>query len=230
VTCGPTCLMQVYRYHGDDTSYEAIAGSVRRNADGGTLAVFLGLAALEHGWNARITSWNYRIFDPTWAGLATPALRNKLRERAGAVEDLKLRGALHAYDDFLRDGGEVRFALDLAPDLLVRAIDEGRPILTGLSSTHLYRHVRERPHDNVNDDVRGEPMGHFVVVAGYAQGGQTFFVRDPHRDVPFSRTGRYAVPAQRLVNAILLGDATYDAVLLETWPTSPPRRRRRPPA
>jgi hypothetical protein len=226
VTCGPTGLMQVYRYHGDATPFGQIRRAVRRNADGGTLAVFLGLAALEHGFHARIASWNLRIFDPTWRHLEPSALRNKLRERAGAVHDTKLRSALHAYDDFLRDGGEVVFGIDLTPRLLMRIIDRGHPILTGLSSTHLYQQVRERPEDNVDDDIRGEPMGHFVVIAGYARGGATFYVRDPHRHVPFNRSGRYAVGAERLISSILLGDSTYDAVLLELWPRGGAARAR----
>jgi Peptidase_C39 like family len=226
VTCGPTCLLQVYRYYGDEEPFGRIARSVRRNADGGTLAVYLGLAALERGYRVRITSWNLRVFDPTWTHLAPGALRNKLRERAAAVRSAKLRDLVHAYDDFLRDGGEVSFGIDLTPGLLTRAIDRGHPMLAGLSATHLYRRVRERPHDNVDDDIRGEPMGHFVVVAGYTQGGATFLVRDPHRDAPLSKTGRYAVPAQRLTNAILLGDSTYDAVLLELWPERGPAGRR----
>lgn len=81
VTCGPTCLLQVFRYFGDLTSFQEIVEVVKRNEDGGTLAVHLGAAALMHGYEARIYSWNLRIFDPTWRGLETGALRAKLRAR-----------------------------------------------------------------------------------------------------------------------------------------------------
>jgi hypothetical protein len=36
--------------------------------------------------------------------------------------------------------------------------------------------------------------------------------------VPATPDGRLTVSAERLINAILLGDVTYDAVLLELWP------------
>ena len=88
----------------------------------------------------------------------------------------------------------------------------------GVSATHLYRHVRERPVSNVDDDVGGSPMGHFLVLSGYLQGGRTFEVRDPQREDTFRRGGRYRLSFERLANAILLGDATYDAVLLELEP------------
>lgn len=223
VTCGPTCLMQVYRHFGDLTPYREIADAVRVNGDGGTLIVHLAAAALHQGYRVRVHSWNYRLFDPTWRRLETGALRARLRARAAWTRDPKLREALEAYDGLLCDGGSVRFGTDLTPGLLARLLDRGHPLLVGLSSTHLYEHVRERPHDNADDDLRGQPMGHFVVLAGYARGARSFAVVDPHHDIPFSRTGRYRLAAWRLVNAILLGDVTYDAEVLELWP-----RKRRP--
>jgi hypothetical protein len=70
----------------------------------------------------------------------------------------------------------------------------------------------------MDDDVRGEPTGHFVVISGYEQWGRRLVVRDPFEHVPTSEDGRLVDDAERLTNAILLGDVTYDAVLLEVWP------------
>ena len=50
------------------------------------------------------------------------------------------------------------------------------------------------------------------------QRGRRFTVRDPSAHAPTDRQGRVGVEAHRLINAILLGDLTYDAVLLELWP------------
>ena len=66
--------------------------------------------------------------------------------------------------------------------------------------------------------MRGEPPGHFVVITGYEHWGRAFSLRDPSAHVPVAEDGRQVVDAQRLTNAILLGDLTYDAVLLELWP------------
>jgi hypothetical protein len=73
-------------------------------------------------------------------------------------------------------------------------------------------------HELVEDDVAGDAVGHFVVIVGYEHWGRRFSVRDPSAHVPLSPDGRQVVEAQRLINAILLGDLTYDAVLLELWP------------
>ena len=221
VTCGPTCLRKVYSFYGLDTTLDDVVASLERNEDGGTLAVFLGISALKRGFRARIYSYDLRIFDPTWFGLAPEALAKKIDARFPYLDDVKRLQAAHAYIRFLEMGGELRFD-ELTPALLKSIIDREHPVLAGLSATYLYRYSRERwdtltgrPRD---DDVRGEPTGHFVVISGYEQWGRRLVVRDPFEHVPNSDDGRLIVSAERLTNAILLGDVTYDAVLLEVWP------------
>ena len=216
VTCGPTCLLQVLRFYGDETSFEGVQAVTPRNPDGGTLGVFLGTAARRLGLAARIWSYNLRVFDPTWAALEPLALRAKLLQRAGAVPKPKLPEACRAYADFLDSGGELSFE-ELSADVLDAALARGHPVLCGLNGTYLYGLPRERPDDNEYDDVAGHPVGHFIVICGRDDAGR-FLVRDPASDVPFSDDGRYAVEPQRLIHAILLGIVSYDAVLLELWP------------
>ena len=91
-------------------------------------------------------------------------------------------------------------------------------MLSGLSATWLYGHMRERPHDNEYDDVKGEPVGHFVTICGYVARGERFLVVDPSPHAAYGRNGRYTVLADRLIHSILLGDVTYDSVLLELDP------------
>ncbi|MGE3636234.1 MAG: C39 family peptidase, partial [Sandaracinaceae bacterium] len=103
-------------------------------------------------------------------------------------------------------------------DLLKTWIARGRPIISGLSATYLYGIARDDPDTNVADDVGGEPAGHFVVIAGYREGGRRFVVSDPYKANPMAATQRYEVEERRLLNAILLGDVTYDGVLLMVDP------------
>jgi hypothetical protein len=215
VTCGPTCLMQVLRFYEDPTPFERICELTPRNPDGGTLAVNLALAARAMGYAARVHSANLRIFDPTWDGLDPAALGDKLRQRAAAVSKPKLQAACLAYARLIEEGGQVVFP-DFTPRLLLDILERGHPVLCGLNATYLYRQARLRPDDNVEDDVAGDSLGHFVVICGHEEG--RFWVRDPAQQVPFSPDGRYDVQARRLLNAILLGIVSYDAVLLEVWP------------
>lgn len=221
VTCGPTCLAQVYRYYGFDKSLQQIIGETPRNPDGGTLAVYLAQSALRNGFGATIYSYNLRVFDPTWRRLNARELARKLDRRLEVAETPKLKRALHAYSQFIELGGRIQFR-ELTKELLVDLLDRRRPVLCGLSATYLYR--RKREHGKRYDDVRGMPVGHFVVICGYYPRTDRFMVRDPASHIPFSRSGKYTVDAQRLVTAILLGDVTYDADLLVL---SPPKQRDR---
>jgi len=218
VTCGPTCLLSVLRYYGDQTSFAQLLELTPTNPDGGTLAVFLGQVARALGYRARLYSYNYRVVDPTWSELAPSEVRARLLRRAEVSPKPKVQAACRAYAEFLAAGGELAFA-DLSPELLVGALERGHPVLCGLSATYLYEQPRERPDDNATDDVGGDPVGHFLVICGYAAGGARFSVRDPFSHVPATdESGSYAVEARRLLNAILLGIVSYDAVLLEVWP------------
>ena len=220
VTCGPTCLKKVYHFYGRDVPLEQVLEGVDRDQEGGTLAVNLAIAALGRGFRARIISYNLRLFDPTWARLGREGLIEKLRLRIPHLRDAKSERAARAYVQFLEAGGEMAF-VELTPRLLKGILDSNRPILSGLSATYLYRMPRERhdpkTHELLDDDVAGDPVGHFVVISGYSQRGRRFTVRDPSAHAPTDRQGRVEVEAQRLINAILLGDLTYDAVLLELW-------------
>lgn len=222
VTCGPTSLSGVYQFYGDAFDVSQVIEKLERLEEGGTLAVFLGISALQRGYAARIYSYDLRIFDPTWFELASDALKKKIVARLDHLKDEKRRRAATAYIDFLEMGGELAFE-ELTPTLFKSIIDRGHPILAGLSATYLYRFARERwdadKGKHVDDDVRGEPTGHFVTISGYDHWGRRLSVVDPSEHVPACANGRVTVDSDRLINAILLGDLTYDAVLLEVWPS-----------
>lgn len=211
VTCGPTCLAKVYRYYGYEKPLDDIIAETPRNPDGGTLAVNLGISALKNGFRPALYPFGLQIFDPTWRRLPRRELIKKLERRYQAVSGRRFRRAVSAYIAYLNLGGRIVFR-EPTIGLLVGLLRRGHPILTGLSATHLYRTPRE--YEERYDDVRGDPTGHFVVISGYHPGQNKFVVVDPFENVPFNKSGKYQVAAERLIAAILLGDVTYDAVLL----------------
>lgn len=211
VTCGPTCLHAAYGFFEDPPPLEQIIREVQSLEGGGTLAVMLGCHALERGYRATIFSYNLRIFDPTWFALDREELARRLRARIEAKEGKKLKEAAGAYLRFLDLGGEVLMR-DLSGGLIRGFLDEGLPILTGLSATYLYQAPREL--GTRDDDIKGEPQGHFVILAGYEEGGRQVLVADPLGGTQWVESTFYPVPMERLVTAILLGVLTYDANLL----------------
>lgn len=215
-TCGPTCLHAVYRHFGDDLSLAEVIDQIERLDHGGTLDVFLANHALERGYRATIHTWNLEVFDPTWFAEPNTDVTAKLREQLTAKRREKLRIATRGYLAFLGAGGKLRLD-DLNRDLLRRLLADGHPVMTGLSATYLYRSAREWGPEDTEDDIRGEPVGHFVLLTGYDRKSREITVADPTSPNPRG-SQRYRVHIDRVIAAILLGALTYDANLLVIRP------------
>lgn len=216
VTCGPTCLHAVYRHFGREQALAALIDEIQRLDHGGTLDVFLANHALRGGYRATIYTYNLGVFDPTWFEAAGADLAGKLRAQAAAKTDPALKTATRGYLEFLERGGELRFQ-DLTRALLRKLLAGNRPVLTGLSSTYLYRSMREYGPDDADDDIRGEPAGHFVVLAGYEADKREIRIADPLFPNPHG-SHYYSVGIDRVIGAILLGVMTFDANLLVIRP------------
>lgn len=218
LTCGPTCLHAIYRYFKDPVPLDDVIAEVPRFAGGGTLAVNLANHALRRAYRALIVTYNLTVFDPSWFTGDRPDLAERLRAQAVAKSDPKLSEATEAYLEFLRLGGELAMD-DLSPGLLRRWLEQRRPILTGLSATYLYRSAREIGDEKLSeDDVRGVPTGHFVVLCGWDAAERKVRVADPYQDERGSYEPIYWLPVERVINSILLGVLTYDANLLVLEP------------
>jgi hypothetical protein len=221
-TCGPTCLHAIYRYFGDTIPLDQVIREVPSLRGGGTLAVMLGNHALARGYKASLYTYNLIIFDPTWFRPGVD-LREKLRMREQFASHGKQKLAIRHYVRFLEQGGRIRYE-DLSRGLLRHFLKAGLPILTGLSSTYLYRSMRVA-EDEKDDDIRGEVQGHFVVLSGYDQVAHTVLVADPYSQNPLAGTTTYVTDMDRLIAAILLGVITYDANLLIIEPPAGKKAR-----
>lgn len=224
-TCGPTCLHAVYSYYGDHIPLTQVIQETQAFEGGGTLAVMLGCHALRRGYDVRIFTFNLQVFDPSWfndEGYLREELdlEEKLRAQIAAKPKEKLRLACESYIEFLKLGGKLRME-DLNANLIRRYLKQSIPVLTGLSSTYLYRERREIQATCTPDDVAGLPSGHFVVLCGYDSVERTILVADPFFPNPLSANFKYEVSLDRAVCSILLGILTYDANLLIVRPSQP---------
>ena len=216
-TCGPTCLHAVYRFWGEDEPIAEVIARMWRMLQGGTFAVYLGCDALKRGYRARIYTYNLEVFDPSWFTRPRVDLADRLKQQREAKDEARLHYATAGYLEFLSLGGRLRFA-NLSQNLVRRILECGFPILTGLSSTYLYRAVREFGPDDTKDDVRGLPTGHFVVIAGWDPFRRRVLVIDPYEPNPYGRSHEYWLSVDRVIAAILLGIVTHDANLLVIYP------------
>jgi hypothetical protein len=140
-----------------------------------------------------------------------------LRQQEVKANDLRLVHATNGYLEFLRLGGMLRF-VDLSAELIHGILRRRLPIITGLSSTYLYRAPREYGMQSVSDDVAGLPAGHFVVLAGYNAERASLLVVDPYQPTPYGPSLAYWIGAERVMGAIMLGIVTHDANLLVVHP------------
>jgi len=215
-TCGPTCLHAVYRYWGEDARLAEVIARTHRMTHGGTFAIFLACDALRQGYQAIIYTYNLTVFDPTWFAPGVD-IAERLQRQRKVKPDARLQHVTEGYLEFLRLGGRLRLT-DLSRPLIRGLLRRNLPIITGLSSTYLYRAAREYGPNDVPDDIRGLPAGHFVVIAGYDRKKRSVLVADPYGLHPYSPLHEYWVSIDRVIGAVLLGIVTHDANLLVIYP------------
>jgi hypothetical protein len=221
-TCGPTCLHAVYRYWGETEPLGQVIERNYRMEHGGTYAVYLACDALRKGYRATIYTYNLLVFDPTWFGRRGVDIAEKLgRQLEVKMERRRFQQVTPGYLEFLSLGGRLRF-VDLSPGLIHRILRRRMPIITGLSSTYLYHAAREYGPDDIKDDIRGTPSGHFVVIAGYNVARRRVLIADPYQPHPYGKTHEYWISIDRAAGAVLLGIVTHDANLLVIHPPPAP--------
>lgn len=212
-TCGPTCLHALYQYYNDDIGLKQVIQEVKSLKSGGTLAVMLGNHALKRGYKAHIYTYNLTIFDPSWFTLSSYKMAHNLRKQMRyKFKSLRLKEASKAYIKFLEAGGKI-LQTELDETLIKKYLKQSIPVLTGLSATYLYGTPREIPSSNKFDSIKGEPVGHFVIINGFDQLTNMVYLADPMNPNPL-KSQYYSVSFDRLINSIMLGIVTYDANLL----------------
>ncbi|MCA4895416.1 MAG: C39 family peptidase [Cytophagales bacterium] len=217
ITCGPTCLHAIYQYYHDDIPLKDVVNEVKSLKTGGTLAVMLGNHALKRGYKAHIYTYNLNVFDPSWFSLSQNKMIDNLKKQMRyKFRSKKLLVASKAYIKFIESGGTIQ-QTELDHHLLKKYLKKSTPILTGLSATYLYGTQREIPATNKYDSIKGEPVGHFVIINGYEEATNTIYLADPMNPNPL-QSQYYSVSFDRLINSIMLGIVTYDANLLVIEP------------
>jgi len=211
-TCGPTCLQAIYKYYNDVVPLVNVIKEVPSLESGGTLLAFLATHALKRNYKATIYTYNINIFDPTWFQGEKVDIKEKLKEQMIYKKDLRFQLASKAFIEFINAGGEVKFQ-DLTSKLIRSYLRKNIPILTGLSSTFLYREMRIFG-ESEDHDILGTPSGHFVVLCGYDPLNNDVLLADPMSPIPYAKEQKYMIHIEHLICSILLGVLTDDANFL----------------
>ncbi|MAF92763.1 MAG: C39 family peptidase [Bdellovibrionota bacterium] len=213
-SCGPTCLHGIYRYLEIPKSHEDLIDTISYTEGGGTLGVNLGLHAIEQGLEVQIFTHNLKVFDPSWFDLDQKQMAEKLRAQAKFKKGTKTAEASLKYAEFIDLGGEISFA-ELDEKFLYKVMENNGPVICGLSASYLYMSKREINETCLEDDVKGYPQGHFVVLSGISAEKDMVEITDPLKTNPLDKgQQKYWIRSRHLINSILIGVITYDANIL----------------
>ncbi|MGA1825383.1 MAG: peptidase-C39 like family protein, partial [bacterium] len=203
LTCGPTSLHAVYNYYNDIISLDTVIKEVAYLEEGGTLGVLLGSHALKRGYRAMIYTYNLKVIDPTWFSMDSAVLIEKLKMQLHYKKGKKFHRVTDAYIEFLELGGVLNFT-NLSPSLLRKYFRKNIPILAGLSATYLYTCARESTdvhNKSFYDDIKGHPVGHFVILCGFDILKRHVVIADPYKENPLYGNNYYSVRVDRLLNS-----------------------------
>jgi len=213
--CGPFSLTQVFWYFNKNISPKKIVREIKRLASGGTCDSFLGLYAIKEGFKSEIIPYNINIFDPTWKDISSLDLIDKLEKRMKFEINKNLRERISGYINFLKRGGKIIFK-PLSILTVLSYLKKGIPLISSLSLTALYEESRMVIYKRKNiikwyhDDVKGESVGHFVVISGYDHKKKLFKIKDSWHEIPynFSKTGDYVVNIEHFFYSMMMGCLT----------------------
>lgn len=214
ISCGVCCLKMVLDYFGKEISFDALSLAKKPRPDIGLYDTHLGKTALALGYPATIYSYNYRIFHPFWNHLGTEELIATLKDSvASGVLHANAEEAAESYIEFLENGGNL-FFYPLSKELILVHLDNDLPVIAGLDLAFLYDYSLE---------CRAEfedRATHFVVICGYEPKRNVFCIADPWHSIPLeNKEGHYYVDADRVINAILLGQDKNDSALIVIEPS-----------
>lgn len=223
VNCSYTALaMQLSHYGSVLTPEDVYRSAPRAVAEGvegpGSLPTQLAVWALQHGYQTRLTTFDFLIIDLAWGSLDGPALVARLT----AVRDSRdvpslgkalSRAYVDAYVRYLQAGGELVILPHVSSSSIYDKLRHG-PVGVSVCTAPLYGHGRMSealPGREIPDDTNGSIGTHSVVIYGHTVSGD-FLLADPWR-------GLTQVSRDALICAMTAAEIECDAVCIEFWKT-----------
>lgn len=221
VNCGYTALaMQLSHYGSDLTPEDIYRSAPRAEADGvrlsGSLATQLAGWALDQGYQARLTTFDFLIIDLAWVQLDQAALLSRLTavrdfRRVPSLGEAMSRTYVDEYVRYLEAGGELVILPHVSSSNLYEKLRHG-PIGVSVCTAPLYGHGRMSealPGREIADDADGAIGTHSIVVYGHTASGD-FLLADPWR-------GLTQVSRDALICAMTAAEIECDALCMEFW-------------
>ena len=211
--CEPACLAMVLAHGGVSIDMDALIQETATPRKYKDWEYLHGVAALRRGLRAYIVTRDPLLYDPSWAPLAPAQWVNRFRRRVEWVREETAAGRGEAFPwffeaahetalGFLDAGGEVVLRAPSLP-LIAAVLSGGVPVIAPIQGALFYG---DRFHQRHQDEIRGMPYGHVVVLAGWAGAAGTvsrLLVVDPSADSKVSG-GRSWEDADEILYANLI--------------------------
>lgn len=208
ISCGLCCLKMVLSYYKNPLDFDTLNEMCPPFFDIGLYDSQLGNTALDLGFDVTIYTYNYRIFHPIWNRLHLSDLIGKLIiKQACAMTPHQALAAKH-YIEYLQKGGELLF-YPLSKELILAHLDKDIPLIAALDMSFLYDCIA------FYDEFSEYRATHFVIIHGFDPVRNVFYICDPWHSIPIPHEdGKYSVDADRVINAIFLGQDSNDSSLI----------------
>jgi len=207
-SCGLCCLKMVLSYLGRNIPFDVLEKMMPPFFDIGIYDSQIGETALDLGFSSTIYTYNYRIFHPIWNRLERRDLIGKLLIKQACAMTPQQAYAAECYIHYLQKGGDL-FFYPLSKEMIIAHLAQNLPVIAGLEMSFLYDCM------TFYDEFSEHRATHFIVVHGYNPEENTFHVSDPWHSIPLPHdTGQYMIDADRVVNAIFLGEHWNDSAII----------------
>lgn len=208
--CGVACLEMVFDFFKINFSHKVIIKATEKSLKGGDWYFMLGKVALDNDLRAEIVTRSTRIFDPSWFHSDKDCLIDKLKlegsyfNSQGQDKIWEANEAMAAAE-FLGAGGGIKFEA-ITPIVIENYLKRGIPVICPINANLIAPGlVRRIKYSGEVDDIKGEKIGHVILVTGMKAG--KFLINDPGGEImKISNTGKYLVDKNELVESILRGD------------------------
>lgn len=207
--CGVACFKMCLAHFNVSYDHATLLNEISNGSlKGGDWYFRIGLAALKRGLNPTIITRSIRLIDPTWYGYSQTEITYKLEQRLIYLETLgedkkwEVEEHIQAIN-YIKMGGLLEFK-SLSPKVVIENLETGAlviaPINANLAIPNLQRRLSSAP-----DDIKGEKIGHVVLVKGYTD--TSFIVNDPGGlEMRLTKNYEYEILKEDLIEAVLRGD------------------------
>ncbi len=215
--CAQASAAQIISYYGLNKSLEEIKQEVPVyiDSDGRKYGTSLGHIATyfqKLGFKTKLHSSDIIIFDRSWQEINSEELAKKLSERTpfikhGIYDEATIKVIVDGYSQYLASGGQISLPLvDTA--YILKYLQQG-PLYMVVSYNSLNNCPKyDFSGDPIQDDIKGIPTTHAIVISGY-QDGQ-FEIVDPD----FEFGGYRKISESQLLAAFYLAQTDMDSLFI----------------